>query len=356
MSCYKPLKGIVLGEIDGKRKIKVVPYDSIEDRDSFGRTYESFPLPCGHCVGCRQDQAKEWSNRLLMESLYHAQSYFVTLTYDDNHAHFVDYVNPRNGQFFPKDTKHQATLFKKDVQDFMKRLRQSYWSWRFEWFYDFDKLEWQIDSRTGKLHIPEDKIRFYAAGEYGGHTFRPHYHLILFGFEVPESKFIPCGKSETGDQYFILPELAELWPFGFHSIEPANEFTFKYCANYVTKKLGIHPNDYYLDQGLQPPFNLMSRKPGIGAQYLIDHPEIMDNDRIVIGTSSGSYDFCPPRYFKKSYKEVFPDRYESHVDLVSKASEDRIAAIEKKTGLDYTEYLRTPELVAEAKLNRRDKV
>lgn len=329
MSCYKPLRGILLGEIDGKKRIKVVPYDSIETMRPDGSNYESFPLPCGHCVGCRNDQAKEWSNRLLMESLYHDQSYFVTLTYSDDFAHFVDYVNPRTGQFFPKETKHQATLCKKDVQDFMKRLRDRF---------------------------SDQKIRFYAAGEYGGHTMRPHYHLILFGLSVPASEFVPCGKSETGDQYFIWPKLAEIWQYGFHSIEPANEYTFKYCANYVTKKLGVHPNKYYTDQGLEPPFNLMSRKPGIGAQYLIDHPEIMDNDRIVIGTSRGSYEFCPPRYFKKSYKEVFPDRYESHVDVVSKASEDRRNAIEEKTGLGYTDYLKTPEKVAEAKLNRRDKV
>lgn len=329
MSCYQPLKGIVLGVLDGKRKIKVVPYDSIEDFDSFGRRYESFPLPCGHCAGCRKDQAKEWSFRLLMESLYHEQSYFVTLTYDNDHAHWCDYTFYKTGQYFPKETMHQATLDKRDVQLFMKRLRKAF---------------------------PEQKIRFYAVGEYGGQTFRPHYHLILFGLMVEAGEFVPCGKSETGDEYFIWPKLSEIWQYGFHSIEPANEFTMKYVANYVTKKLGVHPNKFYEDQGLVAPFNLMSRKPGIGAQYLIDHPEVMDNDRIVIGTGIGMYEFAPPRFFKKSYKEVFPDRYEAHVDVVSKASQDRIDAIEKKTGLSYTEYLKTPEKVAEAKLKRRDKV
>lgn len=329
MSCYKPLRGIVLGEINGKKRLKVVPYDSIEVLKPDGSHYESFPLPCGHCVGCRKDQAKEWSNRLLMESLYHEQNYFVTLTYDNDHAHWCDFTNPRTGQYFPKESKHQATLKKKDVQDFMKRLRDRF---------------------------ADQRVRFYAAGEYGGCTFRPHIHLILFGLNVPADDFMPAGKSETGDQYFIWPKLSEIWQYGFHSIEPANEYTMKYVANYVTKKLGLHPNDYYLDQGLEPPFSLMSRKPGIGAQYLIDHPEVMDNERIVIGTSRGSYEFAPPRYFKNSYKEVFPDRYKKHVDVVSKASEDRIDAIEKKTGLEYTDYLKVPEKVEEAKLNRRDKV
>lgn len=329
MSCYKPLRGIVLGVVDGKKRLKVVPFDSIEVRKPDGSEYESFPLPCGHCVGCRKDQAKEWSNRLLMESLYHEQNHFVTLTYDNDHAHWCDYINPRTGQFFPKETKHQATLCKRDVQLFMKRFRKEF---------------------------PDQQIRFYAAGEYGGHTFRPHYHLVLFGPSVPASEFIPCGKSETGDTYFVWPHLAKIWEYGFHSIEPANEYTMKYVANYVTKKLGVHPNDYYLNQGLEPPFNLMSRKPGLGAQYLIDHPEIMDNDRIVIGTPRGSYEFAPPRYFKTGYKGVFPDRYQKHVDLVTKASEDRINAIEEKTGLMFTDYLKVPETVAEAKLNRRDKV
>lgn len=330
MSCYKPLKGILLGVQDGKKRIKVVPYDSIEVFKNDGSQYESFTLPCGHCVGCRKDQAKEWSNRLLMESLYHdGKCFFVTLTYSDSYAHFVDYVNPRTGQYFGKETKHQATLNKRDIQLFMKRLRD---------------------------YFKDQKIRFYCAGEYGGHTFRPHYHLILFGLEVDAKEFIPMGKSETGDQYFYWPRMSELWEYGFHSIEPANEYTFKYVANYVTKKLGVHPNKWYEDQGIVAPFSLMSRKPGIGAQYLIDHPEIMDDDKIVIGTARGKYEFAPPRYFKKGYKEVFPDRYDKHVAVVTKASEDRVDAIEKKTGLDYTEYLRTPEKIAESKLNRRDKV
>lgn len=319
----------MLGVLDGKKRIKVVPYDSIEVFRNDGTEFDSFPLPCGHCIGCRQDQSKEWSNRLLMESLYHEQSYFLTLTYDNDHAHFVDFVNPRTGQFFSASTKHQATLDKRDVQLFMKRLRKMF---------------------------SDQSVRFYAAGEYGGQTFRPHYHLILFGLCLNSGDFVPMGKSETGDQYFVHPCFSELWPLGFHSIEPANEYTFKYVASYVTKKLGVHPNKYYLDQGLEPPFSLMSRKPGIGAQYLIDHPDICDNDRIVIGTSRGSYEFCPPKYFKRQYKEIFPDRYQSHVDVSSKASADRIEAFELKTGLTYTEYLKVPEKVAESKANLRNKV
>lgn len=330
MACYKPLRGIVLGYNDGKKVVKVVPYDSIEVFKNDGKKYDSFQLPCGHCVGCRSDQAKMWSNRLLMESLYHKdRCYFVTLTYDDDHAHWIDYTNPRTGQYFPKEMKHQATLSKKDSQNFMKRLRKEF---------------------------PDQKIRFYCAGEYGGKTFRPHMHLILFGLDIPVADFIPCGKSETGDQYFINRQFADIWQYGFHSIEPANEFTFKYVANYVTKKLGVHPNKWYEDQGLVAPFSLMSRKPGIGAQYLIDHPEIMDNDSIVIGTERGKYEFAPPRYFKKSYQEVFPDEYERKVQITTKASEDRVDAIEIKTGLEYTDYLVVPEQVAESKLNRRDKV
>lgn len=324
MSCYHPKRGIVVNEVDGKKKIKIVPFDIKEEY------LDSFPIPCGKCVGCREDKAKEWSNRLLMESTYcKDKCYFITLTYDDEHAHWIDYISPRTGQFYPKETKHQASLDKKDAQNFMKRLRKEF---------------------------PDQKLRFYLAGEYGGKTFRPHMHLILFNLDVPSNIFFPAGKSETGDVYFVCDFLSRIWSSGFHQINSANEFTFKYVANYVTKKIGVKSNKWYEDQGLVAPFNTMSRKPGIGAQYLIDHPEIMDNDRIVIGTSRGSYEFVPPRYFKKSYKELFPDRYEEHVAVVSKASEDRIYAIEKKTGLSYTEYLRTPEVIAESRLNRRDKI
>lgn len=325
MSCNNPLRAIVLGVVDGKKRVRIVPYDSIEVDDK----HEVFTVPCGHCAGCRKARSEEWTNRLLMESLYHDQTYFVTLTYDDEHIKWCDYTKPSTGEFFPKELKYQGTLVKKDLQDFHKRLRNEF---------------------------PNDHYRYYFAGEYGGKTLRPHYHGILFGLHLDESEFFPFGKSETGEPYFVCSRIQNVWSQGFISIEPANVYTFRYVTNYVMKKLGAHPDDYYVNQGLVPPFSVMSRKPGIGAQYLLDHPDIMWNDNIVISTGKGASTFKPPRYFKKSFQALFPDDYEQLSKRHIKASEDRIYALERASDLDYLSQLKVKEESLRNKENLRNKI
>jgi hypothetical protein len=105
-----------------------------------------FAVPCGKCVLCREKKASEWSFRALCENQSSiTEPLFVTLTYDNAHK-------PRCG------------VRKEDIQNFMKRLRRN----------------------LDKLNIEHD-IRYFACGEYGKKTHRPHYHLILWNF--PRDKF-----------------------------------------------------------------------------------------------------------------------------------------------------------------------
>lgn len=236
-----------------------------------------------------------------MESLYHDSAYFVTLTYDDDHIPVVEFLDEETGEY-----NIMSSLRKSDFQSFIKQIRADF---------------------------PNDRIRYYIAGEYGETTLRAHGHAILFGLHVHDLQ--PFGRSETGNQYYISDSVSDAWCVchrnsdgtvtrerrGFVSIEPANEYTFKYVANYVTKKLGAGFNQAYKDQGLQPPFSLQSLKPGLGYQYLIDHrKEIMAADQIVIGTDTGSYKFKPPRYFYKKLEEEF--------DLEEFHTKKRYAAID----------------------------
>lgn len=85
---------------------------------------------------CRLNRQRLWAARIVLEAGAHAESSFVTLTY----------------QRF--DVPWQ--LEPDDLRDFLKRLR----------------------SRSGK------KFRYYAAAEYGSRSLRPHFHLALFGFSM----------------------------------------------------------------------------------------------------------------------------------------------------------------------------
>ena len=85
MACYHPLIGIDKGFEDGKHVIKILPNGARSSEAYSGDYKRVFDIPCGHCIGCRQSQANEWSNRLLMESLYHQYTHFITLTYCDEY-------------------------------------------------------------------------------------------------------------------------------------------------------------------------------------------------------------------------------------------------------------------------------
>ena len=108
---------------------------------------ETITVGCGKCLSCRIAKRKEWSTRLWHELAYHNKSVFLTLTYDD-------YNVPDN-----------ESLRLKDLQLFFKRLRKSLY----------------------KADFP--RIKYFACGEYGNMTARPHYHSIIYGLGLDrESK------------------------------------------------------------------------------------------------------------------------------------------------------------------------
>lgn len=120
-------------------------YDQYKFYRSHGIREEQFlKIPCRKCLGCALDRKNQWASRCLIESKKWSSNLFVTLTYDEQH------VPPE--------------LCRKDFQNFMKRLR--------EWC-----------SRNGK---PSPRV--YYRGEYGEHTYRPHFHAILFNFSLEDLK------------------------------------------------------------------------------------------------------------------------------------------------------------------------
>lgn len=340
MACNSPLRGIYKGvDRNGKKILKIVPYEAWTT-EAFQSDSKYFEIPCGHCLGCRTAQSREWSNRLLLESLYHDSAYFVTLTYCDAYTHVVDGLDISTGESVP-----MKTLRKRDIQLFMKRLRKMF---------------------------SQDKIRFYAAGEYGSSTQRPHYHLIVFGLHL--GKLIPCGMSETGNPYYRSPELEKAWSdpnhyglnvlagasgmssdlLGFVSCEPANYFTFKYVASYVTKKLGIAPNEAYIASGIEPPFSLSSRRPGIGKQFFIDHPEALYKDEIVVGTIQGAVRFPLPKFAVDMLRDLDPDFADQRAEARMKSCDDRVNAELSQTSLYYLDYLKVKEASLTSRQNKRN--
>ncbi len=290
MPCYHPLKAFVLGEIDGKKQLKITSYevDHLEWNNKFykwipSRNPESLvseeftcrntlDLPCGKCSGCRLQKSREWANRCMLELQYHKSSYFVTLTYDEEHVPYHLYDDPSTGEVFTS-----LSLESRDWTLFMKRLRKKF----------------------------GEGIRFFAAGEYGSETMRPHYHAIIFGLELDD--LVPYKKSMQNFQYFNSLSLEKVWGNGFVVVAPVTWETCAYTARYVMKKLYGAEAEFYDKFNLEPEFTRMSRKPGIGRQYYDDHPDLYEHEFINISTEKGGRKFRPPKYYDRLFDVDCPE-------------------------------------------------
>lgn len=179
-----------------------------------GHSDRHLQVPCGKCIGCASDKALVWSIRMYHEAQQHEQNCFLTLTY----------------------ANAPPSINKRDLQLFFKRLR---------------KLS---------------SVRYFACGEYGSKTHRPHYHAVLFGRDFLEKS------SAINDKLYTHPDVLSSWGHGLVSIGTVNIASCMYVAGYATKKLGDTDT-----------FTLMSRRPGIGHTWATKYrDELQRNEKIII--------------------------------------------------------------------------
>lgn len=168
--------------------------------------YATNKVPCGKCYECMQSRQISWLFRLINELKVANNAYFITLTYDDECLTFSE--------------DNQMNLDYKDVQRFHKKYRSAY------------KRKFGINS----------KLKYFAVGEYGEKTQRPHYHIIAFNID--------------------LELYLKTWEYGHtHSgtvTENSIMYTLKYCLKRSQK---IRKNDLR-----NPEKALISR--GIGVNFL----------------------------------------------------------------------------------------
>ena len=182
-----------------------------------------------------------------MESKGWTKNCFVTLTY--NNA--LDESGKTN---LPINEKVKMTLKKKDLQDFMKRLR----------YYEKGNQYWE-NPKNKKLEQP---IRYFACGEYGPTNGRPHYHMALFNYMPTDLK--PYKKNHNGDMLYMSPTLQKIWGKGFVIIGHLTPESASYIARYVQKKAYGYDNKHYEKKGLEGEFVETSRKGGIAYQLIED--------------------------------------------------------------------------------------
>ncbi len=313
MSCYHPQTAVVLG-VDlktGKKALKFLGENVVASLLYPGK--EVIQLPCGQCVGCRIDRSRQWANRCMLELQYHDSAYFVTLTYDDEHVPKAYYPDPATGE-----AHTSFTLCKRDFQLWMKRLRKKF---------------------------SDDKIRFFACGEYGGETKRPHYHAIVFGLHLND-----CVRYKTvreGDSYYTYynsESIQETWPNGFVVVGEVTWESCAYVARYVTKKLSGPQAEFYDKFNLVPEFSDMSRRPGIARQYYDEHgKDIYDHAYINVSTPKGGRKFKPPRYFDRLFDVDYPGALDELKERRKRNAQAVLEGKMKRMNLDPPEILKVEE-------------
>lgn len=221
-------------------------------------------LPCGQCIGCRLARSRDWALRCVHEASLHAANCYLTLTYDDKHVPWSSVTG-------------EQTLVKKHLQDFLKRLR---------------------------FHLDKEniKVRFFACGEYGELTHRPHYHLILFGYDFPDKFFYKLSKD--GQPYYISSMLNSIWSHGDCVVAGVTFESCAYVSRYVTKKItGSAAEEVY--EGIQPEFVNMSRRPGIGSSWFEKYStDVYPYDEVIVHGNNGTRRMHPPRYYDKLYEQM----------------------------------------------------
>lgn len=214
-------------------------------------------LPCGKCLGCRQQRATEWAHRCEHEASGNSYNCFLTLTYRDEAV-------PGDGSLRPRD-----------LRLFVKRLRKAH------------------GSSWGPVLREAGPLLFFACGEYGDVTCRPHYHVALFN-----CWFLDAYR--VGRELYESPWLTRCWPYGAHRLGVFKAGAAGYIAKYALKSsASVVSSDGVV---LVRPFARMSRRPLIGGHWLSRYSA----DLLLgyLAGAGGSRSSVPRAYRRKMSVEV----------------------------------------------------
>lgn len=214
-------------------------------------TKKGVVTPCGICEICRKNFAHMWGTRVYHESLSYDKCCFVTLTYA-----------PENLPFGPLG---RPTIDISDIQNFLK-------SWR--------------------EYIYPEKIRYFCGCEYSPENKLPHYHMAVFNASVFDSRVFSNHVERDGG-YSVD---CRFWDKGFVHVGNLEIGSSNYVAGYALKKvMGSAHKHYYEDLGIVPPRALMSRRPGIGAEFMTKFAEPISR---LLSCSVEGYVTALPKYYK----------------------------------------------------------
>lgn len=214
-------------------------------------------MPCGKCIPCRKRHASNWSIRLSKEAERASSAFFLTLTYDNDHI--------------PISDRGYMTLDYGHLTAFFKKLRKK--------------------NKTG--------IKYYAVGEYGGRSERPHFHIVIFNMRLATfvnetTAYLHLNGNVPMDGTYEC--MSTIWDKGHVTIGQVNEASIGYCVMYIHKgsDIPLHDKDDRLPEQAR-----MSK--GIGAHYVDQMYDWHINEEILERMYTplpGGKKAAMPRYYR----------------------------------------------------------
>ena len=198
--------------------------------------YRYRAVPCGRCAACLARKRAAWAFRLQQEHKTVSRSFFLTLTYDEDHIYCKGGI---------------PSLSKDHIQRLFKRLR-----------------------KQGYV------FRYYCVGEYGTHSFRPHYHILFF---------LSAWPSDQGFYDAVVKE----WFYGFVGFGTVSERSIGYTTKYQINVVSVKLNPLF--ETIQKPFALMSK--GIGRNYVERMRSYHSTPEHMYVTYPGGQRGALPRYY-----------------------------------------------------------
>lgn len=183
--------------------------------------------PCGHCTACILRKSKRNSMLASIEEQDNRYCMFVTLTYDEKHLPRASFeVNDKTGMTYFLDNRNNVSWCSPVDSVYMKQMCEKVQNNKIPYLYKRDCQLFLKRFRKNLLKYSDEKIRYYACGEYGPVHFRPHFHILFF-----------FNSSLTFANF--RKTLFQSWQFGRVDFSPSRSKAASYVAEYVNSSVSV---------------------------------------------------------------------------------------------------------------------
>ena len=235
-------------------------FKPVSIRDCFGRVQM---VGCGSCPACQELKRNSLSNRLALEEHRSKYCSFVTLTYDETYLPIVDVsrlfsafdgevVDLQQNYDFNEDFSTPSVVNTEELRKSVilynkhRAFYKSNYSVNQNVTYEDNQVavlvnrHLQLFIKRFRKYVSKhynEKIRYYAIGEYGTQSLRPHWHILFFYSSSQLARdFENVQQFGTKSRPIQTPVfLRSLWKFGHIDSKQTDGKAYFYVSSYVNK-------------------------------------------------------------------------------------------------------------------------